>query len=131
MKKYFEVLKFWFGNPHFVCFNNELSIEELEKYGPILEKSKYFPDSANIEFVKILGKNRIKILVWERGVGRTLSCGTGACASSVASIIHKSTNSELIVDLEGGKLKTIYNNITNKIFLIGNSEFVYKGEMII
>ena len=58
-----------------------------------------------------------------------MACGTGACAASVASCLYKSTNRELAVDLEGGKLKTIYNKETNKITLIGNSEFVFKGEI--
>ena len=61
--------------------------------------------------------------------GRTLACGTGACASSVASNVFKSTNHELTVDLEGGKLRTIYNRESKKITLIGNSEFVFKGEI--
>lgn len=56
------------GNPHFVCFVNDLSIEYLEKYGPIIENYKYFLDKTNVEFVKIINYSRIKMLVWERGV---------------------------------------------------------------
>lgn len=58
-----------------------------------------------------------------------MGCGTGACAASVASVLYKSTNRELNVDLEGGKIRTIYNLETKNITLIGNSEFVFKGEI--
>lgn len=112
-----------------MCFQNDLSIEELEKYGPMIENYKYFPEKTNVEFVKVWNSNRIQMLVWERGVGRTLACGTGACASSVASYLYKSTNNELNVDLEGGKLRTLYHKNTKRITLIGNSEFVFQGEI--
>lgn len=127
--KIFNGYKVDVGNPHFVCFMNELSIQELEKYGSIIENYKYFPEKTNVEFVKVLNLSRIEMLVWERGVGRTSSCGTGACASAVASCEFKSTNTELIVDLEGGKLRTIYNKENKKINLIGNCEFVYEGKI--
>lgn len=127
--KFLSGYKISVGNPHFVCFVDDLSLEKLEKYGPILENYKYFPDKTNVEFVKIISQNKIQMLVWERGVGRTLSCGTGACASTVASYLYKSTNCELTVDLEGGKLKTIYDKEKNKITLVGNSEFVFKGQI--
>ena len=64
----FEGYSISIGNPHFVCFKNDLSIPELEKYGPMIENYKYFPDKTNVEFVKILSFNRIQMLVWERGV---------------------------------------------------------------
>lgn len=121
--------EFLFGNPHFVCFREKLDLEELEYYGRKIETYKIFPDNTNVEFVKILDKNRIQVIVWERGVGRTLSCGTGACASSLASIIYQSTNSELIVELEGGKLRTSYDKDTEEISLNGNCEFVYQGKI--
>lgn len=125
----FKGYKIFTGNPHFVCFRDNLSVQELEKYGLIIENYKYFPEKTNVEFVKILSLSRIQMLVWERGVGRTLACGTGACAVSAAANLYKSTNRELTVDLEGGKLRTIYNKVTNRITLIGNSEIVFKGEI--
>ena len=112
-------------------FNKCATLEniDLEMVGPIIENYKYFPNKTNVEFVQILDKKRIKILVWERGVGRTLSCGTGTCAASVISYLNKSTNNELSVELEGGKLKTIYNNEENRIKLIGNAEIVFEGKI--
>ena len=68
------------GNPHSVCFVDDLSKVDVEKIGPVVETYKYFPNKTNVEFVQVMDKNNIRIKVWERGVGRTISCGTGACA---------------------------------------------------
>ena len=66
--KFLEGIKSIHGNPHFVCFRDYLSVEELEKYGPIIETYKIFPEKTNVEFVKILNLSKIQMLVWERGV---------------------------------------------------------------
>lgn len=128
IKKYnMEVFPVSIGNPHAVCFVDKLSDLEIEKIGKYIEEYKAFPNNTNVEFLKIINKNNISIRVWERGVGETLACGTGACAASIISILYKFTDSELTVDLRGGKIKTIYEN--EKIYLIGNSEFVYEGKI--
>jgi diaminopimelate epimerase len=114
------------GNPHVVIFVDNLESINLEEEGKIIENYKYFPNKTNVEFVKVINKNKIKMLVWERGVGRTLSCGTGACASAVISTLKKSTNNELIVDLEGGNLKINYDKENNNVTLIGTAETVFK-----
>ena len=64
----FKGYKIFTGNLHFICFRNELSINELEKYGPIIENYKYFAEKTNVEFVKIINPSRIQMIVWERGV---------------------------------------------------------------
>lgn len=121
-----EVYPVSFGNPHAICFVNDLNLLEIEKYGKLIENSKYFPYKTNVEFVKIENSSKIKVRVWERGVGETLSCGTGACAAAVISKMYKYTNDELIVDLKGGFLKV---NIKNEIELSGKSEFVFDGKI--
>lgn len=68
----FEGYKISVGNPHFVCFTNELSVDYLEQYGPIIENHKFFPDKTNVEFVKIINYSRIQMLVWERGVRKNI-----------------------------------------------------------
>ena len=94
------------GNPHTVFFINDI---DIEKYGPLVENHPLFPERTNVEFIQVLDRNRIKMRVWERDVGETLSCGTGACAS--AAIAHKhglidktceviSRGGTLIVDLD-------------------------------
>lgn len=117
------------GNPHFVVFEDDLQNIDIEKEGNVIENYKYFPNKTNVEFVKILNRNKIKMLVWERGVGRTLGCGTGACAAAVASIQKKFTNSEVIVELEGGFVKIKYDIENNEITLMGSAEKVYRGEI--
>ena len=115
------------GNPHAVCFVDNIDEIDIEKYGRLIENYKYFPNKTNVEFVQIKTENTIKVRVWERGVGETLSCGTGACAASVISNLYKSTKSELTVELKGGNLKVNYDG--EKILMQGSAEFVYEGEM--
>lgn len=117
------------GNPHFVVFEDDLQNIDIEKEGNVIENYKYFPNKTNVEFVKVINKNKIKMIVWERGVGRTLGCGTGACAAAVASILKKFTNSEIIVELEGGFVKIKYDIESNSIILMGSADKVYRGEI--
>lgn len=115
------------GNPHCVCFVDNVDEINIEKIGKKVENYKFFPNRTNVEFVQIIDSNNIKVRVWERGVGKTLACGTGACAAAIVSNKYKSTNSELIVDLLGGKLKVVYED--NEIKLIGPAEFVFEGKI--
>jgi len=117
------------GNPHFVIFEDDLQSVNLEESGKIIEDYKYFPNKTNVEFVKIVDKSRIKMLVWERGVGRTLGCGTGACAVAVLSSLKKFTYSEVIVELEGGTVGVNYDEHENKIVLIGTADVVFNGKI--
>ena len=124
-----EIYPISIGNPHAVCFAHDVEKLDVLKIGPIVENYKNFPNKTNVEFVQIIDKKHIKVRVWERGVGETLSCGTGACASAVVSILKKDTDSELIVDLPGGKLEIKYNNLKNNVELIGSAEIVFDGKM--
>lgn len=113
------------GNPHCVCFVDNIDSLDIEKYGRLIENYKYFPNKTNVEFVQIRNENTIKVRVWERGVGETLSCGTGACASAIISNLYKSTNCELTVELKGGNLKVEYDG--SNVYLEGSAEFVFEG----
>ena len=93
------------GNPHAVTFVENLDDLQIEKYGPIIENNPIFPNKTNVEFVEILDKNNIRIRVWERGVGETFACGTGACASVVAAGINGYTDENVTTILPGGSLK--------------------------
>ncbi len=123
----YEIYPISIGNPHAVCFSYDLDKIDIKKVGEKIENYKYFPNKTNVEFVQIINPNLIKVRVWERGVGETLACGTGACAASVISELYKSTSSTLNVDLVGGKLKTKYEN--GEIKLIGPAEFVFEGKI--
>lgn len=117
------------GNPHAVCFVKDVENFDVAQIGPILENYKYFPNKTNVEFVQIVDKQNIKVRVWERGVGETNACGTGACASSMIAIKEKFTENDLTVELKGGKLKIHYEKESQEMILEGEAEFVFDGQI--
>jgi len=117
------------GNPHCVIFVDDIDKAPVKKLGPILEKHKLFPNNTNIEFVEVKNKKEIYIRIWERGVGETESCGTGACAAAVASVLKNKTERKLDVYLLGGKLEILWREKDNNIILTGAVDYVYKGRL--
>ena len=116
------------GNPHGVDFMNNMEKLKIEKYGPIIEKDNHFPNKVNAEFIEILDKNNINMRVWERGAGETLACGTGACASVVASVLNGYTERKVTVKLLGGKLDIEWNKEDNHVYMTGPAKTVFEGE---
>lgn len=116
------------GNPHAVCFVEDLSKIDVDKLGAFVENYKYFPNKTNVEFVQVLDRNNIKVKVWERGVGRTISCGTGACASSVCAIKKEMVNRNVAVGLDGGRLYINYDEDVG-VELTGGAEFCFEGRI--
>eukprot|EP00003_Mantamonas_plastica_P007270 TRINITY_DN16085_c0_g1_i1.p1 TRINITY_DN16085_c0_g1~~TRINITY_DN16085_c0_g1_i1.p1 ORF type:complete len:294 (-),score=53.82 TRINITY_DN16085_c0_g1_i1:862-1743(-) len=92
------------GNPHAVFFVDDAEAIDIEKLGPVLEYHEMFPERANIEVCSIVGENQIRMRVWERGVGVTRACGTGACAVGVAAARRGLTDRKTEIILDGGKL---------------------------
>lgn len=92
------------GNPHAVFFVDDAESIDIEKLGPVLEHHEMFPERANIEVCSIIGKDRIRMRVWERGVGVTRACGTGACAAGVAAARRGLTGRKTEIVLDGGPL---------------------------
>jgi diaminopimelate epimerase len=118
------------GNPHCLIFTEGDSYKLARKYGAEIEIHKYFPEKTNVEFVRVLSRNNIKIDVWERGCGITLACGTGACASTVAAILNGLTDNTVYADLPGGRLRIEWkeDKNSNNVFMTGPGEFVFAGE---
>ena len=114
------------GNPHAITFVENIDDLNIEKYGPIIEKNPIFPNKTNVEFVEIIDKNNIKVRVWERGVGETFACGTGACAAVVASGLNGYTGENVTVDLPGGKLQIEWGK-DNHIYMQGTATKVFDG----
>ena len=123
----FEACCLSMGNPHAVIFfSNLLDLEklDLDSIGPVLEKNPVFPQFANIEFACVLESGVIRMRVWERGVGITQACGSGACATSVAASIRGLSSKENKIILDGGNLyikwledKTVtLTGITERVF---------------
>ena len=117
------------GNPHAVVFVDDTDNFPLEKVGPMFENHKIFPDRVNTEFVQVIDRNHIKMRVWERGSGETLACGTGACASVVASVLNGLTDNEVKVSLLGGDLHIKYDRDKNLVYMTGPAVTVFEGEI--
>ena len=115
------------GNPHTVIQINDLRDFDVEKIGTIVENYKYFPSKTNVEFVQIINQDNIRIKVWERGVGETLACGTGACAAAYTCFENRKTKNSIKVDLEGGSLKIDIDEETKNIYMTGDAVTVYEG----
>ncbi|MDZ7838074.1 MAG: diaminopimelate epimerase [Actinomycetota bacterium] len=121
------------GNPHCVILldhNEDLERFEVKKWGPLLENHPLFPQKTNVEFIKIKDKQSISMRAWERGVGQTLACGTGACASAVAAIkLGKLDPGRIQVDLAGG---TVYVTWTEggDVYLEGTTDYVFDGNYL-
>jgi diaminopimelate epimerase len=119
------------GNPHFVVFVNDINTADLTADGPALETSGIFPAKANIEFVQVMNKTKIRMRVWERGVGVTLACGTGTCAAAAAGILDGLLSSEVEVVADGGSLFIDWPDTAGSIFMTGPAEEVFRGEIFL
>lgn len=117
------------GNPHCVVFVENPDAINIEELGKKFENHPAFPDRINAEFVSLVGKNRLKMRVWERGSGQTLACGTGACASAVAAVLNGlcNKNSPITVSLKGGDLSVTYTDET--VYLRGEATLSFIGEI--
>lgn len=118
------------GNPHCVIFTTGIDELDLEKIGPKFENHPNFPDRINTEFVEIIDEHRIRMRVWERGSGETISCGTGTCASVVAAVLNGYCNrgEEVEVQIRGGKLYDTYLE-SGEVMMKGPAISVFDGEV--
>ncbi|MEM3550277.1 MAG: diaminopimelate epimerase [Candidatus Bathyarchaeia archaeon] len=117
------------GNPHCVIFVDNVDNYPVEVVGPKVENHKLFPKRVNVEFVQVLSRDVLKVRVWERGVGETLACGTGACASVIAANVLGKAAEKTSVQLLGGILNVEFKG--ELVFLEGPVEKVFEGEIAI
>ena len=115
------------GNPHCVLFLDAIDAINLEEIGPCFEEHPLFPERINTEFVRIVNRTTLRVRVWERGNGETLSCGTGACASVVASCLKGKTERKCRVMMDGGELTIEWRESDNHLYMTGGAAFVYDG----
>ena len=125
----FEITPVNTGNPHGVIVLDE-PVEEfdLTRYGPVLEAHSAFPKKANIEFVNILARDRLRMRVWERGSGVTMACGTGSCAVLVAANLLGLADRRAAIVLDGGELVDEWDEETGHVFMTGPATHVFDGE---
>ena len=116
------------GNPHAVIFVDDLDAAPFERLGPAIEVHARFPARTNVEFVEVLNRNEVRMRVWERGVGETLACGTGACAVGFAAAYLERTATELDVHLPGGTLRIDWP-ADHRVYMTGPAEEVFSGTL--
>jgi len=116
------------GNPHFVILSESIADKPHLKYGRKLSEHTFFSSGANVEFVRIMSRSEIELVVWERGVGETLACGTGSASAVFSGRYHGLLEDEVTVNLPGGKV-TI-SATTEKYLLGGIVTRVASGEYL-
>ena len=117
------------GNPHAVQFVADTDAAPVTTQGPKLEHHRRFPQGVNAGYAQVLDRRRIKLRVWERGAGETLSCGTGACAAVVAGIAQQRLDSPVRVQTRGGALTISWAGGDNAVIMKGPAETVFDGTL--
>lgn len=126
----FKVTAVSMGNPHAVIYDDNLTDELVQVWGTKIERHHFFPKKTNVEFVKVLSENEIRMRVWERGCGETLACGTGACAGVVAGILNKLHGNRVTVHLPGGDLLVEWDGKeTSPVYMTGPATITFKGSV--
>jgi diaminopimelate epimerase len=117
------------GNPHATFFVADLDALPVAALGPSLETDPIFPDRANIGFAQVLGPDRIRLVVWERGAGLTLACGSAACASIVNAHRRGLTGRAATVQMPGGDLLLEWREADGHVLMTGPVADAFTGEL--
>ena len=113
------------GTIHTVIFVSDFKVTDFEEIGKSIENNKLFPMKTNVNFCKVIDKKNIEVLTWEKGVGMTLACGTGAAASSIISSIVYNCDKKINVKLKGGQL--VIEDREGQIFMTGPAKLICEG----
>lgn len=116
------------GNPHCVLFVDDVAEAPVTRLGPLIEKHESFPSRTNVEFVQVINADRLALRVWERGVGETMACGTGACAAVVAAVHSGRCGGRVEVRLPGGSLR-IRIDESGHVLMAGPAVEVFRGDV--
>jgi diaminopimelate epimerase len=117
------------GNPHCVIYVDDAVNFDLNVWGPKLEVHPMFPRKINVEFVTVNSRSHTDMRVWERGAGPTLACGTGACATVVASVLTGAVDRTATVSLKGGDLLIEWNEADNHVYMTGPAAVSFRGSL--
>jgi diaminopimelate epimerase len=117
------------GNPHCIVYMDEIDTLDLAKIGPSFENHSRFPKRINTEFAQVTDRKNIRMRVWERGSGETLACGTGACATAVATILNGLCEEKVTLHLLGGDLEIEWDREENLVYMTGPATVVFDGEI--
>ena len=117
------------GNPHAVIQVADINTAPVKEVGQRLQKHQRFPESVNVGFMQIIDRQRIKLRVFERGVGETQACGSGACAAAVAAIQQKLVDHRISVELQGGELTIEWGGDSQPVLMTGPAVTVFHGQI--
>ena len=115
------------GNPHCVLAVAEVETADVAGLGPAIENHEQFPDRTNVGFMQVVDRSNIKLRVFERGVGETLACGTGACAAAALGVRRGLLDSDVVVHLPGGQLVVSWPGANASVWLSGDVKFINEG----
>jgi diaminopimelate epimerase len=116
-------------NPNACVFVDDFERADWRRVGRAIESHTQFPQRTNVEFIRVRDRGTIEVRVYERGVGPTLSSGTGACASAVAACLNGLTDRRVRVEMEGGCLEVEWRD-DGEVLLTGEAEVIYRGEWL-
>ncbi len=116
------------GNPHATFFVDDVEPLAVETLGPVLEHAPIFPAKANIGFAQVLGRDRIRLRVWERTAGLTLACGSGACATVVNAVRRGLTGRRVTMIVDGGELEMEWRD-DGHVLMTGPTAIAFRGTL--
>jgi diaminopimelate epimerase len=116
------------GNPHATFFVDDLDAISITELGPRLEHDRFFPERVNVGVAQLVGENRLRLRVWERGAGLTLACGSGACAAGVAAARRGLTGRSVEIAMEHGVLGIEWLR-DGHVMMTGGISLAYQGEL--
>jgi len=126
----FNVTALAMGNPNCAIFVEDFDSLAWRRIGKAIENHQQFPERTNVEFIRVLDRERIEIRIWERGVGETSASGTCSCAAAIASMINGLTEREVEVRTPGGTVNVRWQE-DGEVVLTGIAEVVYQGEWLV
>ncbi len=124
----FDLTAVSMGNPHAITWVDDVEAAPVETAGPAIERHEAFPRATNVEFAQIVDGSTVRVRVWERGVGETLACGTGACAVAVAAIRAGHVTTPVTVELPGGELTVAWDG-SGSVLMTGSATEVFTGTL--
>ena len=127
----FEIGAVSMGNPHAVTWVEDVRLVDVQRLGPLIENHKRFPNRVNAGFAQLVNRSEIHLRVFERGVGETMACGTGACAAVVVGIAQGVLDRKVTVNvhLAGGDLQVGWSDDNAQVEMTGPSETVFEGRL--
>lgn len=124
-----EISALAIGNPHAVQIVDDVARAPVAELGPLIERHPRFPRRVNAGFMQIVDRGRVRLRVWERGVGETLACGSGACAAAVAAIQRARVDNRVLVQVQGGVLSVTWRGEGHPVWMSGPADTVFEGRI--